>query len=247
MKSRDIALAASFAALYFILSRIPGIPAIGIPQVKIQLEAAFASVFGLILGPVVGALAAFTGTLIAFFYTGANPFGLPFILCPASNALTVGLMFKNKFKIAFAILAAIIIGFWLTPPVQPITDYWYIGVAATFDKIIALLLIIPLARAYSKGIFKIEGSGNVNSKKLFIYLFIASFIGNQTDSALGTTLFAIPQVYNGIYGLSLKTTRSLFLVSPLAYPAIRLIQAFIATLVGLPLFKAFKSRGWIIQ
>jgi len=247
MKSRDIALAASFAALYFILSRLPGIPCIGIPQVKIQLEAAIASVFGLILGPFVGALAAFVGTLIAFFYSGANPFGLPFILCPASNALIVGLMFKNKFKIAFAILAAIIIGFWLTPVVQPLTTYWYVGVAATFDKIIALLLIIPLARAYSKGAFKFEGSGSVNSKKLFIYLFIASFIGNQTDSALGTTLFATPQVYNGIYGLSLKTTRTLFLLSPFAYPAIRLIQAFIATLIGLPLFKAFKSRGWILH
>ena len=242
---RLIASVASFAALYFTLSILPGIPVIGFPGITIELEASFASLFGVVLGPYAGALAAFVGTLIAFFYGGASPFGLPFILCPAINALVTGLIFKHRFRVAFTLFAVIIASFWLTPLVHPINESWYVGLAATFDKVIALSLILPVARILSaRGV----GFGKVDEKPLgvsFTLLLLASFIGNQADSALGSTIFAIPLIYKGIFGLNLAVARWLFTISPFAYPIIRLLQALIAASVGLPLIRALRAGGWL--
>ena len=67
ISSRHVALIAIFAALYYVLSIIsPYVPAIGLPDLKIKLEALIASIFGLILGPYLGALAAFLGAFVAW-------------------------------------------------------------------------------------------------------------------------------------------------------------------------------------
>lgn len=245
MDRRLVALTASFAAIYFIMSILPGIPVIGFPGITIELEASMASIFGIILGPSAGALAAFIGTIISFFYGGARPFSLPFILCPALNALTVGLIFKKRPRMAFTLLTLVIMAFWFTPLVHPLNYYWHVGLAATFDKIIALLLILPVERILRRGGIESVRPGLRGSGKSFLLLLLASFIGNQADSALGGTIFAFPLVYEGIFGLNLEMVRWLFIVSPFAYPVIRLLQALLAASIGLPLIRALRVRGWV--
>jgi len=246
MKTRTIALVAVFAALYFVLSLLPGIPCVGVPQIKIQLEASFTSIFGAILGPYAGGLAALIGTLIAYTWGGGGPYGLPFIFCPAINAITVGLIFKKKFAAAAAVMAALIMSFWFTPIVQPVSEHWVVGLAATFDKIIALALIAPTAWMMKRsGALSQEGSRVKASALTFTQLLIAAFVGNEADNALGNAVFALPIVFNGMFGFTLEATRGLFLVSPFVYPAIRLIQALLAAVVGLPLMKALEAGGWL--
>lgn len=53
VKARRLSLIALFTALYYVLPLLPGIPVVGFPQVKIEVEAAFASVFWVIFGPVI--------------------------------------------------------------------------------------------------------------------------------------------------------------------------------------------------
>lgn len=242
---RLVALTAPFAALYFIMSILPGIPVIGFPGITIELEASVASIFGMILGSYAGASAAFIGTIIAFFYGGATPFNLPFIFCPALNAFIVGLIFKNRSKIAFTLFAMVIVAFWFTPVVHPVLNHWYVGLAATFDKIIALLLMVPVTRTLkTRGV----GSEKAELRPLgvsFTLLLLVSFIGNQADSALGSTIFAIPPVYEVIFGLKPDVVRWLFIVSPFAYPVIRGLQALISASLGFPLIRALRIRGWI--
>jgi hypothetical protein len=236
-----VSLIALFAALYVVLSLLPGIPVIGLPEMKIELEASIASVFGIVLGPYLGTLAAFIGTIAAFFLPpGFSLFSAIFIFNPALNALIVGLIFKNKWKIAFVLFAIIIIAFWLTPISNPINENWYVALVSTFDKIIALLLIIPVAIMLRNRSIQVEKIELKLLSESFLLVFLISFIGNQADSALGCLIFALPPVYEGIWGLNLEVTRGLFLISPLAYPTIRLIQAFIAALIGLPLIKVFR-------
>ena len=245
MSRRSIALIASFAAIYFIMSILPGIPVIGFPGITIELEASVASIFGIILGPYDGALAAFIGTVISFFYGGASSFSLPFILNPALNALTVGLIFKKRIGMAFTLFIFVIMAFWFTPLVHPVNYNWYVGLAATFDKIIALLLIVPVERMLRTGGIESDKVVLRSSGKGFTLLLLTSFIGNQVDSALGSTIFAIPLVYEGIFGLNLDMVRWLFIVSPFAYPVIRLLQALIAASIGLPLIRALRVKGWV--
>jgi hypothetical protein len=157
----------------------------------------------------------------------------------------VGLIFKNRSKIAFALFAMVIAAFWFTPVVYPVFDHWYVGLAATFDKIMALFLIVPVTRMLKTRSVSSEKAELRPSGESFTLLLVASFIGNQADSALGSTIFAIPLVYEMVFGLRLDMVRWLFIVSPFAYPIIRLLQALIAASIGLPLIRALRVRGWV--
>jgi len=74
---------------------------------------------------------------------------------------------------------------------------------------------------------------------------LLAFIGNQADNMWGSDAFSVPLVYEGIFGLPLELVRDAFLVSPFLYPAIRFVQAIIATVIAIPLMKALKDTSWI--
>jgi len=240
LTTRNVALAAIFAALYYVLSLItPYVPAIAIPEIKISLEALIASVFGLVLGPYLGALTAFLGAFVAWTLPPGNmsPYGLPFLLSPPINALVTGLIFYKKWKVGFLVFGLLIIAFLFTPPVQPITENFIVAIAVLSDKIIALLLILPCVK-FVKQLSSGQGS---------LFYFLLAFVGNQADNMWGSFIFATPIVYDRIFGLPLDSVRFLFVVSPFAYPVIRLIQAFIAMLIAVPLMKTLKGTPWLWQ
>ena len=133
-------------------------------------------------------------------------------------------------------MGLLIFVFWFTFPVTPLSQYAYVGVAVTWDKVIALALIPPVA-------FLLRGASS--SKTLFTVFFLLAFVGNQADNMWGALVFAFPVVYNGVFGLSLETVRFLFVVSPFIYPVIRIVQAFLAAVVLIPLVKALKNAGWM--
>ncbi|MEM2691829.1 MAG: ECF transporter S component [Candidatus Bathyarchaeia archaeon] len=257
ISTRHIALAAVFASLYYVLSLIsPYIPAIGLPDLKIKLEALIASIFGIILGPYLGAFAAFLGALISWVLPpgSMSPYGAPFLLSPPINALVVGLIFYKKWRWAFAIFGMLILAFLFSPPSQPITGHsqifdpfnpsnaytipiYYVPAAVLWDKLIALLLILPTVK-FAKRLS--------NPKGMPVMFFSLTFVGNQADNMWGCNAFAIPLVYESIFGLPLEAVRFLFLVSPFIYPAIRLIQATLATIIAVPLVRALKNTEWIV-
>jgi len=235
----DLAFVAIFAALYYVLSILSlYVPAIGLPEITISLTAFIASVYGILLGPGFGALTAFVGAVVAWVLPpgGGSLFGLPFLLSPPLNAASVGLIYNKRWMEAFGLLGLLIFVFWFTLPVTPLSQYAYIGVAVTWDKIIALALIPPVA-------FLLRRASS--AKALFATFFLLAFVGNQADNMWGALVFAFPVVYTGIFGLNVETVRFLFVLSPFAYPAIRIIQAFLAAVVAVPLVKALKSAGWM--
>jgi uncharacterized membrane protein len=241
LSAQNAALVAVFAALYYVLSLItPYVPAVAIPEIKISLEALIATIFGVILGPYLGALTAFVGALVAWTLPpgSMSPYGMPFLLSPPMNALVTGLIYYKKWKAGFLVFCLLIIAFLFTPPVQPLPQNFHVGIAVLWDKVIALLLILPCV------IFARQLS---TSKTLPFLYFLLAFIGNQADNMWGSFAFAIPLVYEGIFGLPLDTVRFLFVVSPFVYPAIRLVQAVIATFVAVPLMKALKGTPWLWQ
>jgi predicted membrane protein len=257
ISTRHLALVAVFASLYYVLSIIsPYIPAIGLPDLKIKLEALIASVFGLILGPYLGAFAAFLGAFVSWVLPpgSMSPLGAPFLLSPPINALVVGLIFYKKWRWAFILFGVLILAFLFSPPSQPLTGYsqifdpynpdnaytipiYYVPVAVLWDKVIVLLLILPtvkLAKHLS------------SPKRMPILFFLLTFVGNQADNMWGCNAFAIPVVYESIFGLPLEAVRFLFLVSPFVYPAIRLIQAIFATMIAVPIVRTLKNTEWIV-
>lgn len=241
LSSRNIALVAIFASLYYVLSLIsPFVPAVGLPDLKIQLEALVASVFGFVLGPYLGGLAALLGAFVSWVLPpgSVSPFGAPFLLAPPINAMAVGFIFYKKWKWAFAMFSLLITAFLFLPPSQPFADYYYVSIAVIWDKIIALMLIIPsvwFSQHFSK------------TKHLPILFFLLTFIGNQADNMWGADVFAVPIVYESIFGLNVNAVRFLFTVSPFIYPAIRFVQAILATIIAVPLMRALTNTKWILD
>jgi len=236
-----IALTAVFAALYYALSIIsPYVPAIGVPDIKIHLEALIASVFGLVLGPYLGFSAALMGAFVAWLLPpgSASSYGMPFLLSPAFNALVIGLIYYRKWKQAFVTLGMLIVAFLFLPPSQPLAEFWYVGVAVIWDKLIALLLIIPSAK-FAKHFS--------SPKSVSILYFLLAFIGNQADNMWGALIFAVPMVYNGIFGYTIDFVRVAFIISPFIYPAIRFVQAIFVTIIAVPLMKSLKNTRLIIE
>jgi uncharacterized membrane protein len=237
LTTKNIALIAIFAALYYAASLIsPFIPAVGIPEITIKLEALLASIFGLLMGPYLGFLTALLGAFVTWVLppSGGISYGLPFLLSPPLNALVVGFIFYKKWKYAFVVLASLIAVFWLLPPSQPLSEFWYVSLLTTWDKIIALALIFPVVKLAKFKSMKLQP----------LFYFLLAFIGNQADNMWGADIFAVPVVYEGIFGInSVETVRLLFTVSPLIYPAIRIIQALIAMVIAVPLIKALESNA----
>ncbi|MGB9134579.1 MAG: ECF transporter S component [Candidatus Bathyarchaeia archaeon] len=241
LSARQVALMAVFAALYYVLSIItPYVPAIAVPEVRISLEALIASVFGLVLGPYLGGLTAFLGAFVAWSLPpgSMNAYGMPFLLAPPLNALVTGFVYYKKWKMAFATFGVLIAAFLFLPPAQPLTDNNLVAIAVLWDKIIALFLILPCVR-FARRLSLPE--------TLPILYFLIAFIGNQTDNMWGSDVFAVPAVYEGIFGFPVELVRSAFLVSPFLYPAIRLVQAVIATIIAVPLMKALKDTNLLFS
>ena len=242
LTTKNIALLAIFAALYYVLSLITfNISAPGIPQVQIGLFALVASVYGLVLGPYLGTLTAFLGALVAWTLppSGMVPYGLPFLLSPPLNAFVTGSIYYKKWKFAFVAFAALIVAFFFTPPVQPLAENLSVAAAVIIDKIVALLLIIPLVK-FSEQLATSE-------KGVYALYLILGFIGNQADNMWGTLAFSVPAVYSGIFGMPLEAVRTGFLISPFFYPVIRLIQASAVMFIGVSLMRTLKGTPWIWQ
>ncbi|MFB3889701.1 MAG: ECF transporter S component [Candidatus Bathyarchaeia archaeon] len=235
--TRHVALVAIFAAMYYVLSFIAPIqiPVPSIGTMEISFAALIASIFGLVLGPYLGAGAALLGASVTWSLTGMSPYGLPFLLSPVLNALVTGLIFYRKWKWGFLVFGAFAVAFLFTPPLTPLTENWFVALAVLFDKIITLALIVPLA-LFGKKISVAHGA---------LFFFLLGFVGNQADNMWGSFAFALPTVYNGIYGFDVTFVRDAFLVSPFLYPAVRLVEAVIVMVIAVPLMQRLSGTQWL--
>jgi ECF transporter S component (folate family) len=235
--TRQIAIMAIFAALFYVLSFIAPIqiPVPTIGTMEISFSALIATIFGLILGPYLGGAAALLGASVSWALTGMSPYNLPFILSPVLNAFVSGLIFYKKWKWGLLIFSSMAVVFLFTPPVTPLTENGYIALSVLFDKIITIALIVPLA-LFGKKISAAHGAA---------FFFLMGFIGNQTDNMWGSLVFSFPTVYNGIFGYDLSGVRLAFLASPFLYPAVRIVEGVVVMAIAVPLMQALKGTSWL--
>ena len=95
LSARDVAFVAVFAALSVVVIKvIPGFPIIGLSDSQIKFDAALAPIYGLIMGPYLGFLAAFIGGIVL-----ANGwFSVLTSFSPAVSALVAGLLTQRNYS-----------------------------------------------------------------------------------------------------------------------------------------------------
>ena len=121
LSARDVAFVAVFAALSVVIIRvIPGFPIVGLSDSQIKFDAALAPIYGLIMGPYLGFLAAFIGGIVL-----ANSwFSVLTSFSPAVSALVAGLLTQRNYTssgrsfpgwaTAAIILGLLILGWYAT-------------------------------------------------------------------------------------------------------------------------------------
>jgi len=120
LTTRNVTFLAIFSALSVIIIKFfPGIPIVGVPGSEIKFDAAIAPVYGMVIGPYLGFLAALIGGLL----TAGSPFTFLTSFAPAVSAMIAGFLTSDrvteKVKIpgwiaAAGILGALIAGWYVT-------------------------------------------------------------------------------------------------------------------------------------
>ncbi|MEM0029168.1 MAG: ECF transporter S component [Ignisphaera sp.] len=221
------------AAVYYILLWLPGIPVIGLPNIKMEIGASLSPVFGIVLGPYIGFLAVLIGNAIKTFVPTPNIYGIPFLLAAPLSAFGAGMLVKKRWAEVSIVMLAMLIAAMFAPPFYPVTEYWYVYLVAFYDKIAALILT-PILMIIVNRISKKQ-----NTFLFYIALYITMFISRELDKAFGCFVFALPQVYRDIFGITkVSKVRSLYLVSPMFYLVEYILEAIVAFAVAIPLIKA---------
>jgi len=152
LSAKNVALLTIFAALSFIICKfIPGIPIVGVPEASIKFDAVVAPLYGMVIGPYLGFLAALIGGLIA----AGNPFSVLTSFCTAISAMVAGFLTLDKISknskvqgwlISAVILAALIAGWYAT----------WVGQKAIFYPVLhfAGLFAILITRGWVASSFK---------------------------------------------------------------------------------------------
>ena len=121
LSARDVAFVAVFAALSVVIIKvIPGFPIVGLSDSQIKFDAALAPIYGLIMGPYLGFLAAFIGGIVL-----ANSwFSVLTSFSPAISALVAGLLTQRNYSsrsrsfpgwtIAAIVVGLLILGWYAT-------------------------------------------------------------------------------------------------------------------------------------
>lgn len=175
LSSRDVAFVAIFAAFSAVVIKfLPGIPIVGVPGSNIKFDAVLAPIYGLVIGPYLGFLAALIGGLI----TAASPFSILTSFSPAVSALVAGFLTQknpgnngNKIRgwmVASVVLGLLILGWYLTGVGQQAPFYPVLHFAA-----LALILVTRnwTANRFREGKVEVE-SWQVNPTHLLVGIII---------------------------------------------------------------------------
>ena len=244
LSAREIALTAVFAALsVVIIMFVPGIPIVGMSGARITLDAAIAPIYGLIIGPYLGALAAFLGGIIVAGYKGWHLFPILTSFCPAVSALVAGtLTSRRQGPLRGWIISAL--------PLIILIAGWYctaIGRGAPLYPVLhlAALCIILLLRGWASDLF------NSGGWRLTLSVAASSYAGIIADHMLGNLIFIagigwfIPlKVVEGwLSGMGLPSVSALFMYMLPVSAVERLTMTAIATVFGVALITALRASG----
>lgn len=238
LRARDVSLISILAAIYVIISALPGIPIIG-GKGKIDLAASIAPLFGIMLGPWKGLLAALIGVFLAWLLPPGSPsfHALLFLPAPVLSSLVAGLMSSRRMKvpgwmIASCILGVLVIGWYITwvgqkAPLYPI------------PHIIALILVLVLGK-WSSQVLELGGGKEVSIIKRSIAIPLVSYCGLMTDHMYGNlTFIAFAELFMPLkYIPGLPTI--FMMVLPISVTE-RLFMTAIVSLIGIPLLKALQA------
>jgi len=231
LSTKSMTLTVCFAALYVVFSLLNLFPVIGAEGKWINAAVVMAPLFGVILGPYLGALAIAIGGVAGAFFQITGPFGPLSFVPHAAAAFCSGMLTIKRQKVCVATYALFLVLFAFFPMNGPV---WLYPAVVWFDLIGLIVLASPLQSKAIKAM-------NETSCSLMLVFGIAvtCFTATLFGHVLGNILFeAIYLQLNPSVDYWRTTWHGLAFL----YPIERGLITLAATFVGTPLVKTLRTR-----
>lgn len=231
-KSRKIALAAVFAAVYFVLRSLPNpVPflfqMVGISG-RFTAGDFLLTTIALVAGLWGGILSVFVGTILAYATNGPLFLGLDF-LPGVSNILITGLILENHRRIAQAVYIVLLLVF-LASPYSLLFGYGY--VPYTWLHVIALaILLSPVIARVPEWVIR-------NDARQLVAVAALAFVGTMTQHLTGGLLYEL--VMGLVQGNSPAILRMNWQIIFWLYPTERLVIIVISTIISVGLLRSVR-------
>lgn len=230
--TRDIALTASMAALYVVLSRLPGFPVIGVEGANIGVVSCVVPVFGFLLGPWLGASAAFFGGVASRVLFGVSPFTWLTLPAMALCAFVAGCLsrrsvgFLRGWVVGALVLGGLIFAWYVT------WVGWLVWIFALLHWVaLGVVLIFRGWLAY----FVQRGEG----AELTVCVALCGFVATMVAQMYGTLAFFVAAEL-GFIGVPLDAALFLGIIPVAAVE--RLIISAITTVLGVPMLLTLRRQ-----
>lgn len=175
MRIRDVGIVAVFSSIYAVLSFMPGFQVVGLPGLDIKITRSLEPIYGIVLGPFLGPISAFTGALVGRILMGGG-IGVLFSPLTLVSSFIAGRVFWKKDWKAPTVLFSIIVIWW----------YVLMGTQIPYYAIPHLmgLLILPL---FNEKIY----SSLISNRKMdvFIGLILIGYSSTMAGHMLGNLIF----------------------------------------------------------
>lgn len=231
-RTRQVTLAAVFAAIYFVLRTIPTFQMVGISGRFTAGDFILTSI-ALIAGPWSGIVSVFVGTVLAY---GVRPplfLGLDFL--PATiNVLVASLLLSNRQTIARTIYAILLVAF-VASPYSLLIGYVFVPYA--WLHIVALIVMLSPVAAKIPSLIASTGARQVAAISLL------AFFGTMAQLLTGGILYEATAGFIG--GISPTSFREFWRVIFWLYPGERLLIVAFSTFIATALLRALRQRTHI--
>ena len=228
--SRSITFTAIFAAMIAILDSIPIIPGF-YSGIWDSWGFMLSPIVGIMLGPVLGAIAVGLGGLVGHLIYFRDPLELLFMLGAPVGAGIAGLVYQQRWRSAFTIYSLLLLGYFITPVT------WLLSLWGIWDVLLGFTLVLSFTVLSS---FNKLDTGPLSST--ISKLALATVIGLESDILVRIFILIPGQVYWFFYGLPVEELQLMWLVAGVITP-LKVIMAAIATVaIGKPLLSHFKEQ-----
>lgn len=227
-RTRQITMAAVFAAVYFVLRSIPTFEMVGFPS-RFTAGDFMLPAIALVAGPWAGALSVIIGTVLAYGVRPPTFFGLDF-LPGAVDVIILGSILSNKRQTARAIFGILLAVFLLSPYSLL---FAYVRIPYTWLHILAFIILIsPLASKIPIWLRRTESYQLVS-------IALLAFVGTMAQHLTGGLLYEIAAGYVG--GIDPNAFQQVWRVIFWLYPTERFTIVAVSTFIAAGIYRTLRQ------
>ncbi|TFG34507.1 hypothetical protein EU527_03015 [Candidatus Thorarchaeota archaeon] len=229
-QSRVVAFVSIFTAIAVVLDSIPIIPGFysGVWDSWLFL---ISPLYGIILGPVVGATSIAMGSFIGHLVYFRDPFELLFMFGTPLGAGISGLVFQKRWSPVLAIYSFLLAGYFITPV------SWQLPMWGVWDILVGFGILLIFSFISSMKIWK-----RTWKQEHVLGLLFAIVIGLETDVLFRVFVLVPGQTYRFFYGLTIEALQAIWWGAGFITPLKVIMSVTVGLMVGNSLLRLLPSE-----